>query len=253
MSTTSTTTVHADTANIRREALEAATRARAARNLHPSHYLPLAIRVLVENVTQLATESPVVTVKWVEPRHELATKRLKYSAGIAYFKQRTIIVPAIGSLDDALTAVHEIAHVRLGPGGRQLEREIAAWRWTMARAAWWDAECRDLIRPCLETYLNSARGAFDALDLYDTDELLADETVARHYRSRADALDTFERREFARQHGPRDCASGVTCARRASAQRLVNGLACCRECATFAELDIQMAAMKADRMKARRA
>ena len=129
---------------------------------------------------ELATppDAPPVAIHWLH-RHKQVSRVVAPHGGVAMQGNRVIYTPPIVDDQTLLICLHELGHVFDKSSGT-LQREVAAWRWALARTPVWNRELwREMLR-CIHSYTAGAE-LKDLPGVALVDELCSERTYREVY------------------------------------------------------------------------
>ena len=143
------------------------------------------VRMHVYHLVTLARETdPIVEIAWLLPETH-ATRLLAGSGGVSLRAQSAIAVPAITTIEDVATALHELGHQRTWNVTGRLARELAAWRFAIDRSLIWNGRAHAFLADSILTYVaetQKKRALEDILTVHEIDQLVTWETCRQHIR-----------------------------------------------------------------------
>jgi len=108
-------------------------------------------------VVELATprDAAPIEIHWLH-RYKQVSRLVSPRGGVAIPVNRQIYTPPVVDDQSLQTALHELGHVYDDKSSGTLQREVAAWRWALARMPVWNRELwREMVR-CILGYAASA-------------------------------------------------------------------------------------------------
>jgi hypothetical protein len=104
----------------------------------------------IKHVVDLAREDPPIPITWMT----FDSRARALSEGEANARTCEIVTPAIVTLSDYTTALHELFHLRLPSArGKGIDFEVAAWEAARLRALEWNEIATEGMGVALATYL----------------------------------------------------------------------------------------------------
>jgi len=217
----------------RRAGYAAARQAAIEDGLHTARDESRPALMAQRHVVDLAVEHDAA-ITWMSKRSAVT----KVAGGLCFFGARQIIAPAIVDTAAYAVALHELGHLMHARSLSTINREIAAWRWAVGAARWWDASATARMRHALETNIAESLSVSDERSILAAEQFLGEAGEIRFRGPSERELEYLAQQLFEEVYGLKRCGARCCTEPYAAATQLVGSTFCCKACAPLVEASI---------------